>query len=63
MCMNLSESITLQFHLKNFLFLLAEMFALRRTEWTEKGNPILQVTFNIPVSWEKEEVEDGNVKQ
>lgn len=55
--MNLSKNTKLQFHLKNFLFLLAEMFALiRRIEWAEKGNSILQIIFNILVSQEKEEV-------
>lgn len=64
MCMNLAKSTKLHFHLKNFLSLLAEMVALiRRTEWTEKGNFILQIIFNILVSREKEEAEDGNVKE
>lgn len=62
--MNLSKNTKLQFHLQNFLFLLAEMLAIiRKIEWAEKGNSILQVIFNILVSQEKEEVEDRNVKE
>lgn len=40
------------------------MFALiRRIEWAEKRNSILQIIFNILVSQEKEDVEDRNVKE